>query len=394
MTASESKPESNASDLKFGFSSSLVLGHVVNDTSSNSLSGLLPVLIASYGLSYLLAGVVATVFNITSSILQPLLGHWFDRSRVAWLLEAGVAVNCIGIGLIGLSPTYTVLLLLVGIGGLGSAAFHPPAFSAVVESSSSTRGRAMGMFVSGGNIGFFLGPLVVGLLVSAFGLPGMLLLVPVGLTTAFFLLRIRPTGGLGTVSAARQAQPAKRGLLVLLATITAFRSVAIQSAVTFLPIYFVAKGNSLLVATSIASLWLAVGVLGQIGGGMLSDRIGRRPVVAASLLAGALFFYGFLTTTGSLSLVLLAVAGALLYASWSVIVVMSSEAAPSHVGAVTGFMLGFSVGIGGLAVLGFGAAADIAGLAWAFNFVIAFAFAGGLLSLFLPRRVQASRVGA
>jgi FSR family fosmidomycin resistance protein-like MFS transporter len=252
----------------------------------------------------------------------------------------------------------------------------------------------MGMFVSGGNIGFFLGPLVVGLLVSAFGLPGMLLLVPVGVTTALFLLRIRPTRGLGTVSAARQAQPAKRGLLVLLATITAFRSVAIQSAVTFLPLYFVAKGNSLLVATSIASLWLAVGVLGQIGGGMLSDRIGRRPVVAASLLAGALFFHGFLTTSGSLSLVLLAVAGALFYASWSVIVVMSSEAAPGHVGAVTGFMLGFSVGIGGLAVLGFGAAADIAGLAWAFNLVIAFALAGGLLSLFLPRRVQASRVGA
>lgn len=386
MTSSNSK----ASTSRPGFTSSLVLGHAVNDTSANALSGVLPVLTASHGFSYMLAGVVAMVFNIASSLLQPLFGRWFDRSRVAWLVEVGVALNCMGMGLIGVSPDYTVMLLLVGIAGLGSAAFHPPAFSQVVRSSASTRGRAMGVFISGGNVGFFLGPLVAGLLISAFGLSGTLVLLPIGAATAIVLFRMRPTREPSAASAARQTQPAKKGLLVLLAAITAFRSVAIQSAVIFLPLYFVARGNSLLVATSITSFWLALGVLGQLGGGILSDRVGRRPVVAASLLAGGLFFYGFLNTEAPVSLVLLAIAGGLLHASWSVIVVMSSEAAPSDVGAVTGFMLGFSVGIGGLAVLGFGAAADIAGLTWAFNLVIAFALGGGLLSLFLPRRVQAS----
>ncbi|WP_455284751.1 MFS transporter, partial [[Eubacterium] cellulosolvens] len=320
--------------------------------------------------------------------------HWFDRTQAAWLLEVGIAVNCIGMGLVGISPDYTILLFLVGIAGLGHAAFHPPAFSAVIESSGPSRGGAMGVFISGGNVGFFLGPIVAGLLVSAFGLPGMLLLVPVGVATGTSLFRIRPKKHLGTRSLVRRTEPTKKRLLVLLASITAFRSIAIQSAVTFLPLYFVAKGESLLVATSIVSFWLAVGVLGQLGGGVLSDRAGRRPVIAVSLVAGGLFFFGFLNTGGLLSLFFLAVSGALLYASWSVIVVMSSEAAPSDVGAVTGFMLGFSVGIGGLAVLGFGAAADTLGLAWAFSLVIVFALAGGLIALLLPRGTQTPSVYA
>lgn len=109
----------------------------------------------------------------------------------------------------------------------------------------------------------------------------------------------------------------------------------------------VTKENTLFVATAIASLWLGVGVLSQLGGGFISDRIGRRPVIAASLLFGGLVFYGFLMTEGYVSLLLLAISGAL-YTSWSVIVVMSSEAAPGNVGAVSGLMLGFPVGTGGL----------------------------------------------
>ena len=381
MTAAKSK--SNPT-----FSLSLVVGHLVNDTSTNSLSGLLPALTAAYGLSYLLAGVLAAVFNITSSILQPLLGRWFDRTQAAWLLEVGIAMNCIAISLIGISPSFAVLLLLVGIGGLGSAAFHPPAFSAVVRSSGSSRGGAIGVFVSGGNVGFFLGPMVAGVLVSALGLRGTLLLLPVGVFTAVFLFRIRARKQQGIPPSARQLRPANKHLLALLMAITALRSIAIQIPVTFLPLYFVSRGDSLLVATSIGSFWLAAGVLGQLAGGFLSDHVGRRPVIAASLLAGALVFYGFMTTGGPLSLLLLAVCGALFYASWSVIVVMSSEAAPNNIGAVTGSMLGFSVGMGAFGVLGFGGAADVLGFASAFYVVIAFALAGGLVALFLPGRVK------
>jgi FSR family fosmidomycin resistance protein-like MFS transporter len=150
-------------------------------------------------------------------------------------------------------------------------------------------------------------------------------------------------------------------------------------------LYFVARGESLLIATLIASIWLGVGVLGQLGGGYFSDRVGRRPIIVASLLLGAVLFYGFLLTNGFVSLILLALSGGALYASWSVIVVMSSEAAPSNVGAVSGLMLGFYIGIGGVAALGFGAVADILGLSAAFSIFTGFALVAGFLALFLPR---------
>jgi FSR family fosmidomycin resistance protein-like MFS transporter len=378
--------ETKAAKSKTGFSPFLVLGHAVNDTSGNLFTGLLPAFTSLFGLSYLLAGLVAMVFNITSSIMQPLFGRWFDRTQAVWLLEVGIAVNCVAMSLTGIAPNYSALLLLVGIAGLGSAAFHPPSFSTVVRSGGPARGRAMGIFLSGGNTGYFLGPLVAGLVVSTLGLPGSLLLLPIGVVTAALLFRIRVGEHHSTPQTTDQTRPASMRLVALLATITAFRSIATQSIVTFLPLYFVARGESLLLATSTASLWLGIGVLGQLGGGYLSDRVGRRSVIVASLIAGGLCFYAFLNSSGPISILLLALSGVLLYASWSVIVVMSSEAAPSNVGTVTGFMLGFSVGVGGFGALGFGAAADSLGLDFAFTLTIAFALVGGVIAFLLPRR--------
>jgi FSR family fosmidomycin resistance protein-like MFS transporter len=158
----------------------------------------------------------------------------------------------------------------------------------------------------------------------------------------------------------------------------------VQTSVVFLPIYFVAKGQSLLVATAIASMWLGVAVIGQFFGGRFSDRVGRIPVITSSLLVGAVLFYGFLLTSEPISLILLGFSGAALYANWSVIVVMASEAAPSNVGAVSGLMLGFSIGVGGIAALWFGAMADQLGLSAAFLIITAFALFAGLLALLLP----------
>jgi FSR family fosmidomycin resistance protein-like MFS transporter len=147
----------------------------------------------------------------------------------------------------------------------------------------------------------------------------------------------------------------------------------------------VARGESILVATAVASIWLGVGVLGQVTGGHLSDRIGRRPIIVSSLLVGSLFFYGFLMTGGVLSVLLLAISGGTLYANWSVIVATASEAAPNNVGTVAGLMLGFSVGVGGIAALVFGGAADMLGLNSAFYLFASFALAGGLLAFLLPK---------
>ena len=368
------------------YSPLLVLGHIVNDMFANLLAGLLPVLIIAFGLSYLLAGFVATVYWVTSSVIQPFLGRWFDRTQAVWLLEAGLVVNSICMSLVGISSSYALLLFLVGTAGTGTAAFHPPAFSKVIKSDGTRKGGAVGIFIAGGNVGFFLGPIVAGAVLTAYGLRGTLLLLPIGVIVAAVLLKSRVTGGNPTKheSAAGSNLPVNKSLLVLLAAITAGRSITVQTAETFLPSYFVARGDSLFVATSLASLWLGIGVLGQLGGGFISDRVGRRLVIVTSLLVGAALFLCFVMTSGPMSLAFLILAGAVLYASWSVIVVMSTEAAPRNVGAVSGLMLGFAIGIGGFAALGFGAIADKVGLQAALAGFSGFAFAAGLLALLLP----------
>jgi FSR family fosmidomycin resistance protein-like MFS transporter len=291
--------------------------------------------------------------------------------------------------LIGFSSSYILLLFMVGSAGLGSAAFHPPAFSSIVRSNESSKGRAMGFFLSSGNTGYFLGPFVAGALGFTFGLTGMLCLLPLGLLVSVILFKFSRKGITQSHQIDLGYRSANKRLVGLLATITTLRSIAVQTTVTFLPLYFVAQGASLLVATGIASMWLGVAVIGQLFGGWISDRVGRTPVIASSLLVGGVLFYGFLLTGGAISLILLALSGAALFANWSVIVVSASEAAPSNVGAVSGLMLGFSIGVGGIAALGFGAMADAFGLSQVFLIITAFAIVAGLLAFLLPSFTEA-----
>jgi len=318
--------------------------------------------------------------------LQPFLGRWFDRTHATWLLEVGLALNCICMSLVGISPNYAILLFLLGTAGLGTASFHPPAFSTVVKAGTSRRGQAMGFFIAGGNTGFFLGPIVAGLLLTAYGLHGTLLLLPIGLIAALILLRARVTSGApATILEVNSKRPPNKRLVALLATITACRSTTITVAETFLPVYFVARGEPLVIATALASVWLGIGVLGQFAGGYISDRIGRFPVIASSLLVGSPLFLAFLITSGLTSVIFLTLAGVVLYASWTVIVVTASEAAPHNVGTVSGLMLGLAVGIGGFAALGFGALADRIGLQSALIAITTFLFVGGALAFVIPK---------
>ena len=381
-----------SAQVRSSYSPLLVFGHTVNDMYSNLLSGVLPLLILTFGLSYMLAGLAALVFNVFSSIMQPFLGRWFDRTHTAWLLEIGLTLNCTCMSLLGVAPTYLILLFLLGTAGLGTASFHPPAFSTVVKAGSSRKGQAMGLFIAGGNTGFFLGPIVAGVLLTLYGLHGTLLLLPVGLIAALILLKARVTAaGQTAVFNAESARPvANRRLVALLATITACRSTTITVAETFLPVYFVARGEPLVIATALASVWLGIGILGQFAGGYISDRIGRFPVIASSLLVGGPLFVAFLITSGPTSIIFLALAGVALYASWTVIVVMASEAAPQNVGTVSGLMLGLAVGIGGFAALGFGALADRIGLQSALIAMATFLFLGGALAFVIPSLSPAS----
>ncbi|MCL4440165.1 MAG: MFS transporter, partial [Firmicutes bacterium] len=139
----------------------LSLGHLATDLAAGAWPVLLPILQASLHLSYSAAGVIALVFNVSSSVIQPLLGYWSDRVKSRWLLPAGVLLSTAGLALAGFVSTYWLILAVVFMSGLGSAAYHPEASKVSRLASGSRLATGMSLFIVGGALGAALGSLVM-----------------------------------------------------------------------------------------------------------------------------------------------------------------------------------------------------------------------------------------
>src|ERR687886_1797967 len=155
----------------------LSAGHLFTDVNQGAVAALVPFLVAERGLSLAAAGMLVLAATFSSSIVQPLFGHFSDRRPFAALMPLGVMLGGLGIALVGVAPNYPLILLCVLLSGLGVAAFHPESARFANYVSGSRRARGMSFFSVGGNVGFALGPVISTPLVLSFGLPGTLFLV-------------------------------------------------------------------------------------------------------------------------------------------------------------------------------------------------------------------------
>src|SRR5438552_2205976 len=167
-------------------------GHFATDFSNGALPALLPFLKDRFSLSYTAVGAVILASQASSSLIQPLFGLWSDRRGAMWLLPAGVAVAGVGIALAADAPSYWLVLLLVLVSGLGSAAYHPEGSKFAGFVSGRKRASGMSWFSIGGNLGFGIGPLATTALIAAFDLRGGLLLAGPGLLVAAAFLVAAP----------------------------------------------------------------------------------------------------------------------------------------------------------------------------------------------------------
>src|SRR5438876_8412150 len=163
-------------------------GHLATDFANGALPALLPFLKDKFSLSYTAVGAVILASQASSSLIQPLFGLWSDRRGAMWLLPAGVAVAGVGIALAADAPRYWLVLLLVLISGLGSAAYHPEGSKFAGFVSGRKRASGMSWFSIGGNLGFGIGPIATTAVVVAFGLRGGLILAIPGLAVAVALV--------------------------------------------------------------------------------------------------------------------------------------------------------------------------------------------------------------
>lgn len=345
----------------------ILLSHAVVDSCQNILPVVLPLLRDRFGLSYSQVGLAAALLTISSSLIQPIFGWMSDRWGTQWFLPAGILWTGMLMGSVGLVPAYWILLLVLVLTGVGTAAFHPVAAMAAAHAAGNQRGLGMSFFSVGGNLGFALGPiLTTGILLLGFGLEGTTLLIFPGLAAAGLVHVYRREIEVPFVGAKerqrRERTPIPWPKLSALSALITLRSWGYSGLIIFLPLFLREEGIELSVAGRALFVFLFFGALGGMLGGHLSDRVGRQLVIAVSLLTFPLLMAAALATSGPPRWILLAVAGMALLASFSVTVVFAQELLPQHLGLASGLTLGLAFGAGGLGVGMSGLMADLLGL--------------------------------
>jgi FSR family fosmidomycin resistance protein-like MFS transporter len=308
-----------------------------------------------------------------------------------------VGLSGVGVALACVAPSYPLLLLAIFVSGIGVAAYHPEASKFAAYVSGRRKAGGMSLFSIGGNVGFSFGPLLANGLIAGLGLSGGLMLalpavaIAVGLAWLCpYLLGFSPAGGKWVWSADEHDRPRA---LALLLTIVSLRSVGHMGLFTFIPLWEVANGFSERRGSVILTAFLAAGAAGTLFGGPIADRVGKRAVLFATLVAAVPLILVYVLVGGVVGDVSVALSGAMLISSFAITIVMSQEYLPTRVGLASGLAIGFAIGLGGVAAVVLGAVADAIDLRTAVVATAAGPAAAAVLTLALPvgrrRAVQA-----
>jgi MFS transporter, FSR family, fosmidomycin resistance protein len=340
--------------------------HFIVDAYGNILAPLLPLLITRLDLSLAAAGALQMCFQLANSVSQLGFGHLADRWRPRLLLLAGPLVSVAVLPLIGLAPGGIVVALVLILGGLGGAAFHPPAAALVHRYSGQQRGLAMSFHITSGTLGQAVAPLVFAPFVQHYGLRATpILMLPALALLLTVLLRRMPTverlQGSHEAGGLRALRPYARPL-TLLYLIVVLRTLTSMSFSTFVPVMLTRRGLTLAEAGTAASIYLFAVGLGGFFGGPAADRFGPRRVIIASLIASVPLLAIAPQLTGWVFVATLALGGFLLQSTLPVNVTFGQTLAPISAATVSSLMMGFAWGVGGLTVPLVGMLADRIGI--------------------------------
>jgi FSR family fosmidomycin resistance protein-like MFS transporter len=364
-------------------------GHALHDTYTAFLPPLLPVLIEKFSLSTAQAGLLS-VFMQWPSLLQPFIGYLADHVNLRYFVILAPALTATAMSLLGVAPGYAVLAMLLIVVGVSSAGLH--AVGPVIAGHLSGRnlGRGMGLWMVGGGLGYTIGPILLVAAVQSWGLHGTPLLMAGGwLASAVLFVRLRavtsrPTRFV-TGRAWRQALFTLRPLLVPVIGIIVTRSFMSAALGTYLPTFLSREGSSLWFAGAALSIFEAAGMIGALAIGSLSDRLGRRRLLAAAMAATSLLMGGFLVTRGLVQFPILLALGFCALSIMPVMMALLQESFPETRALVNGIYLGLSFVAQAAATVALGALADRYGLRAAFTASAIIPLLGLPLILLLPR---------
>lgn len=375
----------------------IATSHLLNDTIQSLIPAIYPLVKESYQLSFAEIGLITLAFQITASILQPLVGHWTDRKPRPFALVGGMVFTLAGLLLLAWAGSFRSILIAVSLVGVGSSIFHPEASRMAYVASGGKRALAQSVFQLGGNAGSALGPLLAAAIIVPLGQGRISLFAVLPLIAMVVLWRVgrwylRMTA-LRTHRQARQPEvertPVPRrtvvGVVAILLLLIFSKQFYLASMTSYFTFYLIGKfGLTVQAAQVQLFVFLFAAAVGTLIGGLLGDRVGYRTIIWFSILGAAPFTLALPYANPFWTTILAVLAGLVLASAFSAILVYAQLLIPGRVGLVSGLFFGFAFGMAGVGSAVLGALADATSIDTVYQ-VCSFLPLLGLLCVFLPK---------
>jgi FSR family fosmidomycin resistance protein-like MFS transporter len=407
----------------------LSFGHLATDLSQGALPALLPLFKSRYHLSYTDVGFIVLMANISSSLIQPAFGVLSDRISMRWLMPAGSLVAGTGMVLAVHASHFPVMIAMIFLSGLGVAAFHPEGYKFAGLAAGERRATGMSYFSAGGNVGYGFGPAAASVALHYAGPHGMLYILPFSVAAAIVLWRVASprhrtrlesnwrasnraasapqraasdgahaaAASAGGLSAARPAlfTFSTRTVLMLLVSFVILRSWMSVGMSSFIPLYFTGiRHLNPTYAGLMVSLFLGAGSVGTLLGGIVADRWGRRRMLVWSMLILPPLLWAMPRAVGAIGMAASLIAGMAAVSTFAVVMVMAQSIIPERIGLISGLLIGFAVGTGGIGTTLLGAIADRWGVLRALDVTALLPLAAFAIALLLPPDAPGAARGA
>lgn len=380
---------------RFRVLGALSFSHFINDMMQSLVLAIYPQLKGDFSLSYVQIGVITLMFQLTASLLQPLVGYYTDKHPTPRALSVGMGFTLLGLLVLAVAPNYAMVLVAAALVGTGSAIFHPESSRIARLASGGRHGFAQSIFQVGGSAGQAMGPLAAAWIIIPFGRSSVASFSALALMAMAVLWQVGNWYRAHRIATASRSNPAAArrpglpsrvviiavGVLMILVVSKSFYISSIHSYYTF---YLIDKfGMTVSAAQMYLFVFLFSVAAGTVLGGLVTDRIGRKQVIWLSILGAAPFTLMLPHASLEWTAVLTVLIGLVTAASFSAIIVFAQDLMPGRVGLVAGLFFGLSFGIGGLGAALLGWIADMSDIATVYQ-ICSFIPLIGLLTVFLP----------
>ena len=383
----------------------IALAHGLNDLIQGVIPSIYPALQSKYALTMAQVGVITLCYQLSASILQPLVGNYTDKHPKPYSQVLGMAFTTMGIVSLSLASSYTAILCSVVFIGVGSSVFHPESSRVAFLASGGRRSFAQAIFQLGGNFGTALAPLLVILLLfskkvidgrvveeshqgnliwfAGFSIFAMLILLLIGKWRSILLKLLKKKAKKPVVLPNLTRAQIRNSMIILMLLVFSknFYTAAINNYFQF---YTIQKfGFSNAEAQVYLFYFLGAVAAGSLIGGFLGDKVGRKFIIWFSILGAAPFALWLPYADATTTAVLIVLIGFIISSAFASILVYSQELLPQKIGMISGFFYGFAFGMGGLASAVLGKLIDITNIDFVYK-LCSFLPLMGLIAYFLP----------